>query len=118
MRFWYHIGPVVGPALGPRFPASASEDRYLLLVATVRPSILRLKRLIASLRAVCELFPHEKPVSCRLNPRNGIWENSGAALLIHAKADDMKSDPAGNAGERMACGVIAKPKDYKTASGR
>jgi len=53
-----------------------------------------------------------------LNPRNGIWENSGAALLIHAKADDMKSDPAGNAGERMACGVIAKPKDYKTARGR
>jgi len=37
-----------------------------------------------------------------LNPRNGIWENSGAALLIHAKADDMKSDPAGNAGERIA----------------
>src|SRR6266704_1282145 len=91
-----------GTLIGPRFAASASEDRYLLLVATVRPSILRLKRLIASLRAVCELFPHEKPVSCRLNPRNGIWVNSGAALLIHAKADDMKSDPAGNAGERMA----------------
>jgi len=39
-------------------------------------------------------------------------------LLTHAKADDMKSDRAGSAGERMACGVIAKPKDYKTASGR
>ena len=30
----------------------------------------------------------------------------GAALVIHAKQDDMKSDPAGNAGERIACGVI------------
>jgi len=28
--------------------------------------------------------------------------------MIHAKADDMKSDPAGNAGDRMACGVITK----------
>ena len=30
----------------------------------------------------------------------------GAALVIHAKPDDMKSDPAGNAGDRIACGVI------------
>ena len=33
---------------------------------------------------------------------------SGKALVIHAKADDMKSDPAGNAGDRVACGIIAK----------
>jgi len=28
--------------------------------------------------------------------------------VVHAKADDMKSDPAGNSGDRIACGVIAK----------
>ena len=33
--------------------------------------------------------------------------SSGAALVIHANPDDMKSDPAGNAGDRIACGVIA-----------
>jgi Cu/Zn superoxide dismutase len=27
---------------------------------------------------------------------------------IHAKADDLKSDPSGNAGDRIACGVISK----------
>jgi Cu-Zn family superoxide dismutase len=32
----------------------------------------------------------------------------GTALVIHAKADDMKSDPAGNAGDRIACGVITQ----------
>ena len=32
----------------------------------------------------------------------------GTALVIHAKADDMKTDPAGAAGDRIACGVIAK----------
>ena len=32
----------------------------------------------------------------------------GTALVIHANADDMKTDPAGNAGDRIACGVIQK----------
>jgi len=40
---------------------------------------------------------------------NSLFANGGTALVIHAKADDMKSDPAGNAGDRIACGVIAKP---------
>jgi superoxide dismutase, Cu-Zn family len=32
----------------------------------------------------------------------------GTALVVHAKADDGKTDPAGNAGDRIACGVITK----------
>ena len=39
---------------------------------------------------------------------NSVFANGGTALMIHAKADDMKSDPAGNAGPRIACGVITK----------
>ena len=39
---------------------------------------------------------------------HSVFANGGTALVIHAKADDMKSDPAGNAGDRIACGVIAK----------
>ena len=39
---------------------------------------------------------------------NSVFANGGTALMIHAKADDMKSDPAGNAGDRIACGVITK----------
>ena len=38
---------------------------------------------------------------------NSVFANGGVALMIHAKADDLKSDPAGNAGDRIACGVIA-----------
>lgn len=37
-----------------------------------------------------------------------IFTGGGTALMIHEKADDMKSDPAGNAGTRIACGVIVK----------
>ena len=32
----------------------------------------------------------------------------GHAMVIHEKADDLKTDPTGNAGGRIACGVIAK----------
>ena len=39
---------------------------------------------------------------------HSIFTGGGTALMIHAKADDMKSDPAGNAGDRIACGTITK----------
>jgi Cu-Zn family superoxide dismutase len=38
---------------------------------------------------------------------HSIFTNGGTALMIHAKADDMKTDPTGNAGDRIACGVIS-----------
>jgi Cu-Zn family superoxide dismutase len=39
---------------------------------------------------------------------NSVFANGGTSLVIHAKPDDMKTDPAGNAGDRIACGVIVK----------
>jgi Cu-Zn family superoxide dismutase len=39
---------------------------------------------------------------------HSIFSNGGTALVIHAKADDMTSDPSGNAGDRIACGAITK----------
>jgi len=39
---------------------------------------------------------------------HSVFTGGGTALVIHAKADDLKSDPAGNAGDRIACGVIVK----------
>jgi Cu-Zn family superoxide dismutase len=47
----------------------------------------------------------------RVNMGDGdhsVFAGGGTALVIHAKADDMKSDPAGNAGDRIACGTITK----------
>jgi len=40
--------------------------------------------------------------------RSSVFYNGGTALVVHAKADDMKTDPAGNAGPRIACGLITK----------
>jgi Cu-Zn family superoxide dismutase len=39
---------------------------------------------------------------------HSLFTNGGTSLVIHAKADDMKTDPAGNSGDRIACGVIAR----------
>ena len=37
---------------------------------------------------------------------NSVFKPDGTAIVIHAGKDDYKSDPAGNAGGRIACGVI------------
>jgi Cu-Zn family superoxide dismutase len=35
-----------------------------------------------------------------------LMDPDGAAIVVHAKADDYKTDPSGNSGDRVACGVI------------
>lgn len=37
---------------------------------------------------------------------NSVFDADGSALVIHANKDDYKSDPTGEAGGRIACGVI------------
>lgn len=39
---------------------------------------------------------------------NSLFHDGGTSLVIHAKADDLMSDPSGNSGDRIACGVIEK----------
>jgi Cu-Zn family superoxide dismutase len=54
------------------------------------------------------LTVHNEHVTLEAGKPNSLFANGGTALVIHAKADDMMSDPAGNAGDRVACGVIAQ----------
>jgi Cu-Zn family superoxide dismutase len=35
----------------------------------------------------------------------------GRAVIVHANADDLRTQPSGNAGPRLACGLISKGKD-------
>ena len=39
-----------------------------------------------------------------------LADADGTALVIHAKADDYKTDPSGDSGDRIACAVLAAPK--------
>lgn len=39
-----------------------------------------------------------------------LADADGSALVIHAGADDYVTDPSGNSGARIACGVLAPPR--------
>ncbi|MDR6852824.1 Cu-Zn family superoxide dismutase [Sphingomonas sp. BE123] len=38
---------------------------------------------------------------------DGLLDADGAAFVVHAGPDDQKTDPSGNSGDRIACGVFA-----------
>lgn len=40
--------------------------------------------------------------------KTSLFDSDGSALVIHAKADDQKTDPSGDSGDRVACGEIQK----------
>jgi Cu-Zn family superoxide dismutase len=39
---------------------------------------------------------------------NSLYTAGGTSLMVHAQADDQKTDPSGNSGDRIACGVISQ----------
>ncbi|MFS0646347.1 superoxide dismutase family protein [Siminovitchia sp. 179-K 8D1 HS] len=47
-------------------------------------------------------------VTLKTGQPNSILDGDGSALVIHEKADDYKTDPAGNAGNRIICGEIVR----------
>ena len=40
---------------------------------------------------------------------NSVFDADGSAVVIHTQADDQVTDPSGNSGGRIACGVITRP---------
>ena len=42
----------------------------------------------------------------KLTGDGGLMDADGAAFVIHAKPDDNKTDPSGNSGDRIICGVF------------
>ena len=54
-----------------------------------------------------------------LSAESALLDDDGSALVIHAGADDYLTDPAGNAGDRIACGVVTvEPADAQRRSKR
>ena len=49
-----------------------------------------------------------KSVTLKEGEKNSLFQTGGTSLVIHAAPDDNVTDPAGNAGPRIACGVITR----------
>jgi Cu-Zn family superoxide dismutase len=45
-------------------------------------------------------------ISLDPNAPDSLFAHGGTSVVVHEHADDMKSDPSGNAGNRIACGVV------------
>jgi Cu-Zn family superoxide dismutase len=56
----------------------------------------------ANIEAVAKL------VTLKEGEKNSLFQAGGTSLVIHAGVDDNVTDPAGNAGPRIACGVITR----------
>ncbi|MFM5923534.1 MAG: superoxide dismutase family protein [Novosphingobium sp.] len=44
----------------------------------------------------------------RTEAEAALFDADGTAIVIHASADDYKTDPSGNSGARIACGVLKR----------
>ena len=60
-------------------------------------------------KATGEIVLHD--VTLKPDAGNSLFHPGGTALVIHATQDDQKSDPSGNSGGRIACGVITEVKE-------
>lgn len=62
-----------------------------------------MNNLIANAQGVARVDVHAQNVTLGGGAPNDI---AGRAVIVHAKADDYRSQPSGDAGARVACGVI------------
>jgi Cu-Zn family superoxide dismutase len=51
------------------------------------------------------------------NGKKTIFDADGASIIVHAKADDYITQPSGNSGDRIACGVIVRTVGPSTRKG-
>jgi superoxide dismutase, Cu-Zn family len=87
-----HFNPTNKPHAGPDAP-----ERHVGDMGNVQADV--------SGKAKLDYVDHE--ISLTNDQRSAI----GRSVVVHAKADDLKSQPAGDSGARVACGVIGRAKN-------
>lgn len=65
-----------------------------------------LPNLVASTEGLASADMTMPGVTLAKGEKNSLLDKDGSALVIHAKEDDEVTDPAGNSGDRLICGVV------------
>ena len=103
----HNVGKCDGPAFttaGGHFnPTSAHHGIHN--AATPNPHAGDLPNLVVNEKGKAKISFLAKGATLADGP-NSLFHDGGTALVIHAKPDDLTSDPSGNSGDRIACGVI------------
>lgn len=67
-----------------------------------------LPNLVVTSTGAAGLDATTKAVTLKAGVPGSLFGVSGASIVIHAQPDDEKTDPTGNSGARIACGVITR----------
>jgi Cu-Zn family superoxide dismutase len=103
----HNVGRCDGPAFttaGGHFNPT-STHHGIHNVQEPHPHLGDLPNLVVSENGTAKLIFTAAGVTISEGP-NSLFHEGGTALVIHAKPDDLASDPSGNSGDRIACGVI------------
>ncbi|GGG66130.1 superoxide dismutase family protein [Paenibacillus radicis (ex Gao et al. 2016)] len=103
---FHNVGKCEGPAFesaGPHFNPASKEHGFDNPKGFHDGDLPNIK-VDASGKVGTEIVT--KNATLAKNAANSLLKEGGTALVIHEKADDYKTDPSGNSGNRIACGVI------------
>ena len=105
----HNVGKCDGPAFttaGGHFNPTSSHHGVNNTQAP-HPHVGDLPNLVVSAKGTAKLT-FTAPGATLSDGPYSLFHEGGTSLVIHAKADDLMSDPSGNSGDRIACGVIAQ----------
>ena len=105
----HNVGKCDGPAFttaGGHFNPTSAHHGINNTMAP-KPHLGDLPNLVVSAKGTGKLTFTAAGATLSDGP-DSLFHDGGTSLVIHAKADDLMSDPSGNSGDRIACGVIAQ----------
>jgi superoxide dismutase, Cu-Zn family len=99
-----------GSCEGPDFKSAGGhfnpKDAKHGLMNPTGPHAGDMPNFVAAKSGKTEVEVYNDRVTLEKGAGNSLLKTGGTALVVHSGKDDYQSDPAGDAGSRIACGVI------------